>query len=288
VDGRRWLLVGASGLVGSHLRTALQGRDVTLTSYRTPIVGSIPLDLTDRAAIARVSRDVRPDVILLAAADAFVELCEREPEATRKVNVDPIRSLTAAVGDGTLVVFSSEYVFDGLAGDYAEDDDVAPINEYGRQKVEIEALARAVPRHLILRLSGVYGWSAARTSFVAQLVDRLRSGRRFTVPSDQLITPTPAQDLAPAIVDLIEHGASGTFHAAGPEIVARADFAIRAAKAFGLDASLLDALPTAQLGLAAPRPTRAGLRTEKLRAFLGRSLASADSALAAMREREPR
>ncbi|TMC70231.1 MAG: SDR family oxidoreductase [Chloroflexi bacterium] len=283
----RWLLLGASGLVGTHLRRALMGRDVVMTSHRTPLEGSVSLDLANGAATDRAVSEARPDVVVVAAANAFVEGCERDPAATRALNVDAVRRVAEAAPRALLVVFSSEYVFDGAAGPYAEDDVVAPINEYGRQKVALEQIARERNDHLVCRVSGVYGWSAARTSFVAQLVDRLRAGQRFRVPADQLITPTPAPDLANAIVELVDRGARGTFHAAGPEILDRPDFARRAAAAFGLDAAMLDFVPTAQLGLAAQRPLRAGLRTEKLRRFLGHGLAHAGKGLEAMRDAEP-
>jgi dTDP-4-dehydrorhamnose reductase len=287
-DGR-WLLLGASGLVGGYLRAALSGRDVVATAHRAPVPGGITLDLTDPGAITRVIRDARADVIVVAAADAFVERCEREPFATRALNVDAVRRVAEAAPDALLVVFSSEYVFDGGAGPYGEDDPRSPINEYGRQKAALETLAGERASHLVCRVSGVYGWSAARTSFVCQLVDRLRAGQRFRVPSDQLITPTPAPDLAAAVVELVDRGAEGIFHVAGPEVLSRPEFARRAAESFGLDPSLLDPVPTAALGLAAPRPLRAGLRTDKLRTFRGgRGLSPSVEGLAAMRETEPR
>lgn len=280
------MLFGAGGLVGSHLRSALEGRDVVVTAHRTSVPGAVTVDLTDTEAAARSVRGVRPDVIVMAAADANVERCEREPAASRAMNVDAVRNVANAAPNAVLVVFSSEYVFDGRAGSYAEDDPVTPINEYGRQKVELEGLARSQAEHLICRVSGVYGWSQARTSFVAQLVDALRSSRRFSVPADQLITPTPAADLARAVVDLVERGARGLFHVAGPEILPRPEFARRAAVAFDLDPALLDAVPTARLGLAAPRPLRAGLRTEKLTRTLGHGLTPSTEALLEMRGSE--
>jgi dTDP-4-dehydrorhamnose reductase len=283
----RWLLLGASGLVGTHFRAALRGRDVVMTSHRTNLPGLVALDITDAAATTALVREARPDVIVVAAANASVEACEREPSATRAVNVDAVRRFAAAAPSAVLVVFSSEYVFDGEAGPYREDDHVAPINEYGRQKAALEVLASERAAHLVCRVSGVYGWSTARTSFVCQLVDRLRLGQRFRVPADQLITPTPAPDLAAAVVELVDIGARGTFHVAGPEVLPRPEFAQRAAESFGLDPDLLDPVPTAALGLVAPRPLRAGLRTDKLRAFLGRGLASSVDALAAMRQTEP-
>src|SRR3954463_13297099 len=93
---RRWLLLGGSGLVGTHLQAALRGRDVVVTSHQTKLPGAVTLDLTDAAATETLVREIRPDVIVVAAANAFVEACEREPNATWAVNVDAVRRLAAA------------------------------------------------------------------------------------------------------------------------------------------------------------------------------------------------
>jgi len=271
--------------VGSHLHRAIAGRDAVATSFRRSIPDTLTLDLTDGEAVRRVVSEVRPGVVIVAAADAFVEGCERDPAGTRAINVDAVSRLVSLAPRALFVVFSSEYVFDGTRGPYAEDDPVAPINEYGRQKVALENVVRGVD-HLICRVSGVYGWSAARTSFVAQMVDRLRRGERFRVPSDQVITPTPAPDLARAVLALIDRGARGTFHCAGPQVLARPEFARQVAAAFDLDAGMIDGVPTDALGLLAPRPRNAGLRTDKLRATLGHGLPTAEAALRAMRRSE--
>src|SRR5919204_254988 len=91
-------------------------------------------------------------------------------------------------------------------------DGRAPINEYGRQKVDLEDLALATGRALVCRTSAVFGEDPKRKNFVYQLVDRLRAGETFTVPSDQVITPTYAPSLARAMVDLIRAGATGMYH----------------------------------------------------------------------------
>jgi len=282
----RWLVVGAGGLVGTHLRVALAGRNAVLTSHRTPVPDGVALDVTDPAAVARVLRETRPDVVVVTVTE-HTERCERDPKGTRLVNVGGLQRIAEGSPDALLVVFSSEYVFDGQRGPYSEEDAVAPINEYGRQKVAVESVARQRADHLICRTSGIYGWTTARENFVCKLVDNLRARRRFRVPMDQIITPTPAPDLARAIVALVDRSARGTFHIAGPEILERPEFARRVAAAFGLDASLLDAVPTSELGLMAPRPLDAGLRTGKLRGVLGHGLSPSAQALAAMRAAEP-
>lgn len=283
------LVIGGGGLLGSHLRDAFRGPATTVTCHRAPVDGAVTLDLEDEQATRRLIAGVRPDAILVAAAEPHVERCEREPAATRRINVDACRAVAdeARRIGAMLVVFSSEYVFDGSKGVYDEDDVVRPINEYGRQKVELERIARSVPRHLVCRTSGVFGVEAAGKNFVYQLVRRARAGRRFRVPSDQLITPTSAPALASAVARLVALGVTGTVNVAGPRILARADFAAAVCRAFDLDTTLVDAVPTAELGLSAARPPRAGLSDAKLRGLLGEPLADPEDALRALRD-DPR
>ena len=282
------LLIGAGGLVGSHLRRAFSGLRVTATYHVAAPDSGIQLDITDHEAVRRTIRETRPDVILLAAAEPYVERCEREPAATRLVNVDAPRIIAAeskAVG-ALFVVFSSEYVFDGTAGAYGEDDERRPINEYGRQKVDLEDLALATGRGLVCRTSGVFGMDLRGKNFVCQLIDRLRSGRPFDVASDQLITPTYAPALADAVMKLVRLGRSGIVHVAGPRIVRRIEFAQLIADVYALPTDLLRPRATIDLGLAAPRPLRCGLEVNRLRQIIGADLAAPEVALREMARSE--
>jgi dTDP-4-dehydrorhamnose reductase len=263
----RFLIIGAAGLVGSHIRLELGRQRVVATYRRRPPPGGVVLDITDHAAVIDLVAELKPRVIILAAADAYVERCEREPDVTRRVNVDAPRVVAEAAKeiDALLVVFSSEYVFDGTAGRYTEHDRRRPINEYGRQKVELEDIALGTGNGLVCRTSGVFGLDIRAKNFVLQLRDALREGRPFTVPSDQLITPTYAPWLAKAVVALARMRRTGTFHVAGPRIMSRSSFAEVVAAAYGLPRTLIVARPTSELGLTAPRPLRAGLAVTKLR-----------------------
>jgi dTDP-4-dehydrorhamnose reductase len=276
-----FLLIGAGGLVGRHVREALGSRNVVSTFHRQVDGDGLVLDITNADDVQRTIRAQGPDVIVLAAAEPWVERCEREPEATRRVNVDAARAIAdeAHTLGALLVVFSSEYVFDGTAGTYAEGDERHPINEYGRQKVGLEDLALATGRALVCRTSAVFGYEPRRKNFVYQLVDQLRENRPFDVPADQLVTPTYAPSLASAVVELIEAGATGVVHIAGPLVVNRADFSRMVANTFGVPSSLLRPRPTSELGLAAPRPLRCGLKVELVQKRLGHPLTDPEMAL---------
>jgi len=288
VSAETFLLIGAGGLVGSHLRSALAGQRVICTYRRSVEPGALALDITSQEPVRRAIREVRPTVVILAAAEAHVEACERDPDTTRRVNVDAARVVAdaaRAVG-ARLIVFSSEYVFDGTAGTYVEDDERRPLNEYGRQKVALEDIALAMPTAVVCRTSGVFGYDAARKNFVCQLVDRLGAGAEFAVASDQSITPTYAPSLARAVVELALGGYSGTFHVAGPRILNRVEFARMAADAYGVPTSLLRPRKTSELGLMARRPLACGLDVTKLEKTLGHGLTDPESALAELAARE--
>ena len=267
----RSLLVGAAGPVGQHLRQALADHDVIATFHSAPVQGGSHLDITDERATKEPIRSVRPDAVFLAAAEANVERCEREPATTRRVSVDPVRAIVeeADSANAIMIALSSDYVFDGTKGRYVEDDPVAPLNEYGRQKVELEGLVLSVPRNLVIRTSGVFGRDVSGKNFVLQFERTVRAGRPFAVPSDQLITPTYAPSLARAVVQLAERRATRLMHVAGPRILSRVEFAHMVCSAFGLATRSIVPTPTIELGLAAARPRRAGLADDRIRRLLG-------------------
>lgn len=281
------LLIGGDGLVGSHLLTALRGRDVVVTT-RSGRGGARALDVTDHVALRELVRDAHPRTVVLAAADANVERCETDPLGSAAVNVGATEAGAAgaaAVG-ARLVVFSSEYVFPGGDGRYCEEEPVGPINEYGRQKVAVERAARRVERSLVVRTSGVFGWETACKNFVCRGVRLMRRGQSLFTPEDQVITPTYAPDLAGAVVELVDRGTDGIVHVAGPTTVARAWFGRAVARAFGLDEGLVRGVPSSAMGYRAQRPVDCGLDDGKLRQLLGRSLRAPEAALAAMRDAE--
>lgn len=282
-------MVGASGLLGGYLTSEARHRNipVTATHYAHPRRDTVPLDIRQFDAVHRLIERGHPDWVLLSAYDPNVEACEFDPERTRRTNVDGVANVVAACRDtaANLVFYSSDYVFDGIAGPYVESDVPHPISEYGRQKAEAEAIVqRELPgRSLVLRITWVFGNEPQEKNFVARVVATLGAAQALFAPTDQWGNPTYAGDIAEATFDLIIAGATGLYHLAGPDIVSRAAFARQAAAMFNLDVSLVQGVPTSDLGQRAPRPLRAGLRTGRAEAILGRRLHTAIDGLRAMR-----
>jgi len=267
------LVVGAAGQVGGALLEALttQGRTAVGTVSRVPREGCTVFDLAaagEDPSLARalVARHC-PSVVCIAAGMTHVDGCEDARDLALRVNRDGPAALAAAaraVGART-VYYSTEYVFDGEAGPYTEEDTPSPVSVYGESKRAGEDAVRdADPNALVLRTTVVFGPERQGKNFCYQLAARLLSGQRMRVPHDQVSTPTYNRDLAHATLALLAAGACGVVHVAGPDCIDRATFARRVAACAGLDASLIDGVSTESLGQRARRPLRAGLRTPTL------------------------
>lgn len=284
----RALVVGSTGLVGRAVSAALEsnGWDVVGTSRSASMAGLQPLDIRDRQAVARLLAEVKPKITLLPAAMTDVDGCERDPATAQAVNVDGARHVaeSAAAMRSSLVYYSTDFIFDGIAGPYSEDSDPNPVSVYGTTKLAAEQLIQAVGSdHLIIRTTVVYGWDRGSKNFAMQVWRQLSNGEQILVPSDQLGTPTLADYLGEVTVRLLEVGRRGIINVAGKDRLSRANFARRLARSFGLDAQLVVDVPTAASVQFARRPLEAGLLTEGLASALHTEPMNLDEALRRVR-----
>jgi dTDP-4-dehydrorhamnose reductase len=208
----KFLITGAMGQLGRALGARL-GSDVVWSGDMAE------LDVQDEAAVARVIRGARPDVVVNAAAYTSVDQAETDVEACFGVNAAaPLYLARAASESGALLVHvSTDYVFDGKkAQPYVEEDCPRPLSVYGASKLAGEQLviASGCP-YLVVRTSGLFGpggSGAKGGSFVDRILERARAGEPLKVVSDQVFSPTYAPDLADAIASLVQLGRRGLFH----------------------------------------------------------------------------
>lgn len=271
-------MIGGSGLVGSALLRAI-GPQATGTYRSRPVDGLRHLDAHDVASLRDLVDAVEPAVVFFPAAEPNVDWCELHPDEAREANVVPaLAALDAARGHGaSFVFFSTDYVFDGQDGPYEESADVHPLGVYGAHKREVEERVLEAGC-TVVRTTTVFGTELPPgKNFVLRLVARLRAGEVATIPSDQLATPTWSDDLARASV-AVAHD-PGVWHAAGPDLMSRIQFARLIARTFDCDELLIRPVSTDELRQPARRPLRAGLRTEKIAKAKGVSFAHTSEVL---------
>lgn len=270
---QRIMVVGASGQVGNQVLRLLPLGSAIPASRGAEQPGWTALDLATitEAEADELVRRVEVATIYCIGGMTDVDGCESTPELARRINCEgpAVLAASAAKHGARFVYFSTDYVFNGQSGPYAEDAPGDPICAYGRSKWLGERAVRdAHPAALVIRTTTVYGPDLNGRNFLYSLRKGLAGAKPFRVPADQISTPTYNLDLAAAAVALAEHGAQGVFHVAGPNLVTRLEFACRAAVVMRLNAANLSGVSTKELAQIAARPLRAGLRTGKLAEYL--------------------
>jgi|AntAceMinimDraft_5_1070358.scaffolds.fasta_scaffold03773_5 dTDP-4-dehydrorhamnose reductase len=225
----RVLVVGRSGQVAREL-----ARTVPADGFALSVMGRPELDLTDPELIERAFEEVRPGLIINAAAYTAVDQAETDEAAAFALNADgPGRLAAAAFRAGIPIIhISTDYVFDGTSDrPYTELDPVAPLGVYGRSKLEGERLvASANPSHVILRTAWVY--SPFGKNFVKTMLRIASGGDEVRVVHDQIGNPTCAGDIASGIWGIAKVCAAdpqaiqpGVFHMTAAGEASWADFA---------------------------------------------------------------
>jgi dTDP-4-dehydrorhamnose reductase len=260
------LITGAGGQLGLDLLDAFADHDtVGLTRAQ--------LDVADEAAVARAVATLRPALVVNAAATTDVDGCESDPEGAHRVNaLGPWWLARACEREGaTLVTFSTDYVFDGVAPSgpggiprgYVEHDPVAPLSVYGRSKAAGEQLVRETLReHHIVRTAWVSG--ARGRNFVRTMLRLADEGGPVRVVDDQTGSPTTTRDLAAAVRDLAVSGRHGTVHLVNEGAATWFDVATAVFALAGRDVDLTPQ-PSSAVARPAPRPAWSVLDTTHAR-----------------------
>lgn len=263
--GIRPLLIGSAGQVGSVLADLLSRR-----FPQAVCATRVELDVTDHDRLYAEVERLQPNVIVNCAAMTDVDGCEREPERAMLVNRDGPRALARAASSvgARIIHLSTDFVFDGTQqSPYDEAAAPRPLSAYGRSKWEGErAVMEEADDHLIVRTSWVFGGRGA--GFVNAVIARGRNGRPLQVVTDQIGGPTFRNDLAEAIVRLVEIPHRGIIHFANAGHCSRREFAEEILRNAGLAASV-EPIPTVASPGRAPRPCYSVLDTGLYRRLTG-------------------
>lgn len=259
----RILITGAGGQLGRELVDAFESSATTPGGHEVVGLDRAALDVVDGPAVRRVVADTGPDVIVHSAAWTAVDLCEGDPQRAEAINASGTRHVVSAAEQaGARVVYlSTDYVFDGTkAQAYVEDDATSPLSVYGRTKLAGEVATR--PEDAVVRTSWVSGRHGA--NMVKTILRLAGEHERLAFVDDQRGHPTFADDLAAAIVGLVEGGHAGTFHVTNQGATTWHGFAQAVLAAAGDDPARVDPITTAQMPRPAHRPANSLLENRAL------------------------
>ena len=206
---RKLLIAGAQGQLGLALQDEFVDHEVVAW-------GIADLDVSQLESVRKALKDIRPGIVINAAAFTQVDQAETNQEAAYRGNALGPRNLARATQEAgiPLVHFSTDYVFDGChSRPYHEFDRTNPRSVYGKSKLagEVE-VQKNNPKNFIIRTAWLYhvvGKNFPRT------ILRLANQDQVRVVNDQFGSPTYAPHLAKAVSQLIKTDAYGTFHLAG-------------------------------------------------------------------------
>jgi dTDP-4-dehydrorhamnose reductase len=288
------LITGGTGLLGRGMEETIQNNFEIISIHQRPYIiqGSkithFSLDIRDKQAVDDLFSKYRFDAVIHAAGIASVDYVENNYAESLESNIVGTLNITSACRRSKtyLVYISTNAVFDGNNAPYREFDRVAPINKYGRLKVECERLVTETLEHFcIVRPILMYGWNHphCRPNVATWIYDKLLNGESLSLVNDIYENPLFNIQCGRALWEVVQKRPSGIFHIAGKDIVNRYEFGKQIAATFGLDDSLLNSVKSSYFPHIAPRPSNTSFITNRMEDELGIKALSLEEGLLEMR-----
>lgn len=228
----RYLISGRNGQLARAFIKAFERRSI---DFIAP--DEAKLDITREAVVAEAVAGYKPDVVINCAAYNLVDQAEEEHEKAFAVNALGAKHLAqaAATHKAILVHFGSDYVFDGMkeTGLYTEEDQVNPLNEYGKSKLSGEEMVRkSCDDVLIFRLSWVYG--DGKQNFICKLAEWANKNEYLKIACDEFSVPTHTDTVVNIALKSLNAGMRGLFHLTNSGFCSRYEWATSIAKHLGI------------------------------------------------------
>lgn len=216
------LVFGKTGQVGGEL-----ARNVNVKA-----LSRADVDLLEPSHCRQIILDLKPTAVINAAAYTSVDKAEQEIDACFRINKDAPAEMAEACAqlEVPFVHISTDYVFDGHGEKpFSENDTLAPLNVYGRSKLDGEIkVAQAYSNSIILRTSWVF--SSLGHNFVKTIRNLSQQKKQLSIVSDQFGSPTSAKSICDACLEIVRQKiqgnlATGAYHFSGSPYVSWAEFA---------------------------------------------------------------
>lgn len=213
--------------VGTDIQPVYSGVMDDSAVTRMPYV---QMDITNRAQVSSIIRELHPDVIVHCAAWTAVDAAEDEANRpkVKAINVDGVQNIAdaAKLVDAKMIYISTDYVFDGQGETPWQPDckEYAPLNYYGETKLGGEqAVARTLEKYFIVRIAWVFGLNGK--NFIKTMLNLGKTHDHLTVVDDQVGSPTYTYDLSRLLVDMAEKENYGRYHATNEGLCSWYEFA---------------------------------------------------------------
>lgn len=293
---KKILITGSNGLIGRSIADMfcqiadykVYGISSGINRSASPSLEFVRADITDNNFLIRTLKEISPDIIIHTAAMGSPDMCEQNRVEAWKVNVDATGAIAEYCRNNRvyLLHWSSDFVFDGMKGNYTEDNEPNPVSYYGLTKLESEkAVIDLCPDACIFRTILVYGLFPVMTrqNILSRVLQAAEKNSPMNIAADQYRMPTYIKDLAIATRFSIEKNAKGIYHVSGNDYMSVYDFVMKIATVFGLPAGLFHSVSSYDLNEKAKRPPKTGFVLDKAISELGYSPTALSDALQEIR-----
>ncbi len=236
----RILVTGTDGFLGKKLFSFLGNKHETFGVSRKQARDSVFLvDLSDKDKLSRLIEDIKPNVIIHAAALVDVEGCEIDRERAYKINVGCTENIIPLCKRYSirLVYISTDYVFSGKEANYTSESEKDPLSYYGETKsIGEEKIKLDLEDFIILRPTILYGFNDIndKNNFVLKIVKKLNNNEELVLDNERVKYPLLIDDVARAIEALIAQNKKGVFHLTGSDAVTKEAWGRKIARVFNL------------------------------------------------------
>lgn len=258
-------ITGAGGLIGSYL---VRGAAEHAPDWRVRGLTRADLDLCDGPTVRQAFKAENPDLVIHCAALSKSPTCEAAPGLAWRCNVEATEFLSELTANRRFIFFSTDLVFDGREGNYAESAAVNPLSVYARTKVAAEQSVLARPGQTVVRTSLTGGISPTRDrGFNEQLRSAWDRGEETRLFTDEFRCPIAAASTAALVWKMVQRGLEGLYHLAGSEKLSRWELGQLLARHWRLQPRIVATSLRTYSG--APRAPDTSLNCAKLEKDLG-------------------
>ena len=288
---KKILITGGSGLLGSNIAKLATSKFEVYAIYNQNKISMnnvnfFQINLTKKEQFDKINK-INPDVIVHCAALTNVDYCEEHPEEAYSHNV-LVSCNIAEVAKKTgafLIHISTDCVFDGMKGDYKEEEETNPVNVYGKTKLKAEQEILSIhPSSCVVR-TNIYGWNKRNKFSLAEwMINKLSNNEELPALRDIYFSPILVNDLIELLFKLKDKKYKGIINIVGSESCSKLEFACKIAEVFGFDKNKIKSIGISDLELKAPRGANISLNVSKAEKILNQRMPDVKTGLEKMKK----
>jgi UDP-4-amino-4,6-dideoxy-N-acetyl-beta-L-altrosamine transaminase/dTDP-4-dehydrorhamnose reductase len=280
------LITGVSGLLGNNLASYFKDKYEILGLYNSnPVtirgIRTEGCDIVRRDSLQKVLQEFAPSIIIHCASLTNVDTCETDREYTSSVNIQATKGLVECISDknAKLIYISTDSVYDGIKGDFTEDNESNPLNYYGQSKLDGESEVRKKENSLILR-TNIFGWNIQNKESLGEwVINELKADRKISGFTDAFFSSIYTFELARIMDIAIQQDLSGTYNCGASDSCSKYEFAQKIAACFHLDGKLIAPISIDDFSFKAERGKNLTLNTSKLEKKIDYRLPTIDQSI---------